>query len=169
MDESTFKQSSLVMLYNINDITEEERRSVYPVFNYIIGSGGLSSKLYNYLRKATGIPLPPTSTNSSKRKHPAANRTNLSVDRTHPWNSWPLEGFVAHQQARNDFLIIALRLRKDGAFIAHIGASFSRQIIVALVFPACIRPLRHKNPAEQFCFWYLLKLSLSLICANASQ
>ncbi len=55
MDESTFKQSSLVMLYNINDITEEERRSVYPVFNYIIGSGGLSSKLYKYLREENGL------------------------------------------------------------------------------------------------------------------
>lgn len=55
MDESTFKQSNLIMLYNINDITEKERNAAYPVFNYILGSGGLSSKLYKYLREENGL------------------------------------------------------------------------------------------------------------------
>ena len=54
-DESSFKQSQLTILYNLKDLTDEEKNITFIVFNYILGSGGLSSKLYSYLREKNGL------------------------------------------------------------------------------------------------------------------
>lgn len=50
-DISNFVQSQFVAIYNIADLTKEEREVVFHVFNFILGSGGLSSKLYRYIRE----------------------------------------------------------------------------------------------------------------------
>lgn len=47
---STFIQSTLVMIYNICNLTKKEKDISFPLFNYILGSGGISSKLYQKLR-----------------------------------------------------------------------------------------------------------------------
>ncbi|MBQ2409565.1 MAG: insulinase family protein, partial [Bacilli bacterium] len=49
-EKSNFVQSTLVMVYNISDLTKEIKNSAFHVFNYILGSGGISSKLYKSLR-----------------------------------------------------------------------------------------------------------------------
>ncbi|MGN1379324.1 MAG: M16 family metallopeptidase [Bacilli bacterium] len=54
-DESTFNQSQLAIIYNLKDLTADERNITFIVFNYIFGSGGLSSKLYSYLREKNGL------------------------------------------------------------------------------------------------------------------
>lgn len=48
--ESNFVQSTLVMIYNIKNLSKEEKNVSFHVFNYILGSGGISSKLYKKLR-----------------------------------------------------------------------------------------------------------------------
>lgn len=48
--KSTFVQSTLVMIYNINNLSKELKNNAFHVFNYILGSGGISSKLYQKLR-----------------------------------------------------------------------------------------------------------------------
>ena len=48
---SVFKQSHLVYLFNIDNLTEKERNVTTVVFNYLLGSGGLNSKLYSILRE----------------------------------------------------------------------------------------------------------------------
>ena len=48
-------QSQLVMLYNTYDLTKDEKELVFPMFNYIFGNGGLTSKLYQYLREKNGL------------------------------------------------------------------------------------------------------------------
>ena len=48
---STFVQSNLIMIYNLNDLTKRERDLVFPLFNHIFGTGTLNSKLYKYLRE----------------------------------------------------------------------------------------------------------------------
>lgn len=53
--ESSFMQSQLVMLYNTYDLTKDEKELVFPMFNYIFGNGGLTSKLYQYLREKNGL------------------------------------------------------------------------------------------------------------------
>lgn len=47
---SNFVQSTLVMIYNINNLEKDLKNSSFHVFNYILGSGGISSKLYKNLR-----------------------------------------------------------------------------------------------------------------------
>lgn len=49
-EKSNFVQSTLVMIYNINELSKELKNSAFHVFNYLLGSGGISSKLYKNLR-----------------------------------------------------------------------------------------------------------------------
>jgi len=50
IEKSNFVQSTLVMIYNINDLSKELKNSAFHIFNYLLGSGGISSKLYKSLR-----------------------------------------------------------------------------------------------------------------------
>ncbi len=54
-EKSNFVQSTLVMVYNIKDLTKEMRNSAFYVFNYIFGSGGITSKLYESLRSKNSL------------------------------------------------------------------------------------------------------------------
>ena len=47
---SKFIQSTLVMIYNIKDLNKDEKNIAFHVFNYLLGSGGINSKLYKNLR-----------------------------------------------------------------------------------------------------------------------
>lgn len=47
---ANFVQTNLSLLYNLIDLTEDEKNNVMPVYNYILGSGGMNSKLYSLLR-----------------------------------------------------------------------------------------------------------------------
>lgn len=49
-EKSNFVQSTLVMIYNINNLEKNLKNTAFHVFNYILGSGGISSKLYKNLR-----------------------------------------------------------------------------------------------------------------------
>ena len=49
-EDSNFVQSTLVMIYNINSLDKKIKNTSFHVFNYILGSGGISSKLYKNLR-----------------------------------------------------------------------------------------------------------------------
>ncbi|MBE6156302.1 MAG: insulinase family protein [Firmicutes bacterium] len=50
IEKSNFVQSTLVMIYNINDLDKDLKNTSFHVFNYLLGSGGISSKLYKNLR-----------------------------------------------------------------------------------------------------------------------
>lgn len=50
-EESKFLQSQLVCLYNLEKLTKDEKEITFHLLNYILGSGGLSSKLYRYIRE----------------------------------------------------------------------------------------------------------------------
>lgn len=54
-DTSSFGQSQLTIIYNLVNLNQYEKEIVFPVFNYIFGSGGLTSKLYKYLREENGL------------------------------------------------------------------------------------------------------------------
>ena len=49
-NNSNYVQSTLVMIYNIKDLSKDDKDIAFYVFNYILGSGGITSKLYKYLR-----------------------------------------------------------------------------------------------------------------------
>jgi len=49
-EKSNFVQSTLVMIYNINNLNKLQKNVDFHVFNYILGTGGISSKLYKNLR-----------------------------------------------------------------------------------------------------------------------
>ena len=49
-EDSNFVQSTLVMIYNINNLSKKLKNTSFHVFNYILGSGGITSKLYKNLR-----------------------------------------------------------------------------------------------------------------------
>lgn len=54
-EESKFKQSYLVVLFNLINLTKHEKEIVFHVYNYLLGTGGLSSKLHKYIREENGI------------------------------------------------------------------------------------------------------------------
>ena len=49
-EKASFVQSSLVLIYNILDLNKKEKNIDFHVFNYLFGSGGITSKLYKNLR-----------------------------------------------------------------------------------------------------------------------
>ena len=53
--ESSNTQSSLVMIYNVDELTEKDRNITFQVFNYIFGNGGLTCKLYQNLREKNSL------------------------------------------------------------------------------------------------------------------
>ena len=55
VDKSSFKQSTIVMIYNIDNMSMHEREFVIPFYTSILCSGGLSSKLYKSLREENGL------------------------------------------------------------------------------------------------------------------
>lgn len=55
VDKSSFKQSSIVMVFNVNDMTMFEREFVMSYYINIINAGGLGSKLYRSLREESGL------------------------------------------------------------------------------------------------------------------
>ena len=54
-DVSENLQANLVMIYNIGELPEVERHVTMQVFNYIFGSGGLTSKLYKRIREENSL------------------------------------------------------------------------------------------------------------------
>jgi len=54
-ENSPFVQSTLVMIYNINNLDKEMKNSAFHIFNYLLGAGGLSSKLYKNLRNDNSL------------------------------------------------------------------------------------------------------------------
>lgn len=49
--KSSFLQTQLVYIFNLENLTKDEKEVIFNVYNYILGSGGLSSKLYRYIRE----------------------------------------------------------------------------------------------------------------------
>ena len=54
-EKSNFVQSTLVMVYNVKELSKEMRNTAFYVFNYIFGSGGITSKLYESLRSKNSL------------------------------------------------------------------------------------------------------------------
>lgn len=54
-DNSDNIQATLVMLFNVTDLTEKEKNVTFQTFNYIFGSGGLTSKLYQSIREKNSL------------------------------------------------------------------------------------------------------------------
>ncbi len=55
IDNANFVQSNLNLIFNLNGLTIEEKNINIQVFNYIFGSGGLSSKLYQKVREENSL------------------------------------------------------------------------------------------------------------------
>lgn len=54
-DKSKYKQSSLVMIYNVNCLSMYEREFVMPFYLGILNNNGLTSKLYQNLREKNSL------------------------------------------------------------------------------------------------------------------
>ena len=50
-----YEQDSFIMIYNLDDLSERQRNFVIHIYNIILGSGGLTSKLYRYLREENSL------------------------------------------------------------------------------------------------------------------
>lgn len=48
-------QSNLVMIFNLKNLTDVEKNITFNVFNYLYGSGGLTSKLYQSIREKNSL------------------------------------------------------------------------------------------------------------------
>ncbi len=54
-DTSSFIQSNLVMLFNLDNLTETEKNVSFDLFNYLFGSSPIESKLFTYLRSNNSL------------------------------------------------------------------------------------------------------------------
>ena len=54
-EESNFIQSTLVMIYNINNLDKDKLNIDFHVFNYLFGSGGINALLYKVLRTENSL------------------------------------------------------------------------------------------------------------------
>jgi predicted Zn-dependent peptidase len=54
-ESGKYEQDSFIMIYNLDDLNERERNFVIHIYNIILGSGGLTSKLYKYLREENSL------------------------------------------------------------------------------------------------------------------
>lgn len=50
-EKSKFIQTNLNILYNVTDLSDYESNIVFNIYNYILGSGGITSKLYQEIRE----------------------------------------------------------------------------------------------------------------------
>ncbi len=55
VETGKYEQDSFIMIYNLDDLTKREIDFVLHLFNIILGSGGLNSKLYKYLREENSL------------------------------------------------------------------------------------------------------------------
>lgn len=54
-EHGNYEQDSFVMVYNLDKLTKRESYLVMRLFNLIFGTGGLTSKLYRYLREENSL------------------------------------------------------------------------------------------------------------------
>ncbi len=54
-ETDVYEQDSLVMIYNLDKLSKREKDYVIHIYNMILGSGGLTSKLYRYLREENSL------------------------------------------------------------------------------------------------------------------
>ncbi len=55
VEKGKYEQDTFVMLYNLVNLSKKERDFVIHLFNIIFGNGGLTSKLYKYLREENSL------------------------------------------------------------------------------------------------------------------
>ncbi len=55
VESSNFLETNLVQIYNIQQLTEKERVIVFYFYNYLLGGGGLNTKLYQLLREKNSL------------------------------------------------------------------------------------------------------------------
>lgn len=55
VEKGNYEQDSFVMIYNLEQLTKREKNFVIHLYNIILGSGGLTSKLYKYLREENSL------------------------------------------------------------------------------------------------------------------
>ena len=55
VETGKYEQDMFVMVYNMNNFSDYERKFVLPLFNIIFGGNELTSKLYRYLREENSL------------------------------------------------------------------------------------------------------------------
>lgn len=55
VETGKYEQDSFIMIYNLDDLDKRETDFVIHLYNVILGSGGLTSKLYRYLREENSL------------------------------------------------------------------------------------------------------------------
>ena len=54
-ESGKYEQDTFIMIYNLLDLDKRERDIVIHLYNVILGSGGLTSKLYQYIREENSL------------------------------------------------------------------------------------------------------------------
>ena len=54
-ESSHFLETNLVQIYNTADLTEKEKVMTFHFYNYLLGGGGLNTKLYQLLREKNSL------------------------------------------------------------------------------------------------------------------
>lgn len=54
-EKGNYEQDSLVLVYNLDKLTKKEQKYTMHLYSFILGSGGLTSKLYRYLREENSL------------------------------------------------------------------------------------------------------------------
>lgn len=55
VEQSSFLESNLVNIYNVQDLNRKEKITTFHFYNYLLGGGGLNTKLYQLLREKNSL------------------------------------------------------------------------------------------------------------------
>ena len=55
VENSKFLETNLVQIYSLENLTDKERITTFHFYNYLLGGGGLNTKLYQLLREKNSL------------------------------------------------------------------------------------------------------------------
>ena len=99
-EDSGNVQANIIMIYNIKDLTKEERDVSFYVYNYILGNGGLNSKLYKKIRMENSLCY---SINSIYLKYDKLLLIQISLDTENVKKAYTLVKKCISSMAHGDF------------------------------------------------------------------
>ena len=99
-EKSEFLQTNLNVLFNLQNLSEYERDIVFNIYNYILGSGGLTSKLYQEIREKNSYCY---AINSMYLKHDNLLLIHVSLDKKNQKDTVRLIKKVIKMMANGEF------------------------------------------------------------------
>ncbi len=123
---SEFIQTNLNLLFNITDLTAYEKNIVFNIYNYILGSGGITSKLYQEIREKNSYCY---SINSMYLKYDGLLLIHVALDNKNKKNAIRLIKKVIKNMALGKFTNDDIKDAVDN-YVMSLNLTFDNQVAI---------------------------------------